>query len=162
MHAERSGRYSIRGLLGMETDLQVAPRAPRGQPAGVSEDSEKKQPEREARLSGLGEPFERPPFAAEYPRDPELDRLLAYFVRGNHRAVRDGAEPLASKTADPKVAAAARDLRARIEPAPIARVLLGATLALLVVLTWWATHRSKELRNTPAPTIPKTVQTIVK
>lgn len=140
----------------MESDFHVAPRAPRGQPAEVSEDSEKKS------LSGPAEPFARPPFAAEYPRDPELDRLLAYFVRGNHRAVRDAAEQLASKTADPKVAAAVRDLRARIEPAPIARVLLGATLALLVVLTWWATHRSKELRNAPPPTMPKTVQTIVK
>lgn len=108
------------------------------------------------------EPFERPPFAAEYPRDPDLDRLLAYFVRGNHRAVRDAAEKLASRTDDPKVAAAARDLRARIEPDPIARVLLGTTLVLLLLLTFWATRRSKELRDAPAPVAPKTVQTIVK
>ncbi|MBX7197497.1 MAG: hypothetical protein K1X94_35960 [Sandaracinaceae bacterium] len=122
----------------------------------MSEESEKRAPARRE------DAFERPPFAAEYPADPELDRLLAYFVRGNHRAVRDSAEALAKKTADPKVAAAARDLRARIEPDPIARVLLGTTLVLLLVLTYWATQRSRELRNAPVPTVPKTVQTIVK
>jgi hypothetical protein len=105
---------------------------------------------------------ERPPFAADYPRDPELDRLVAYFVRGNHRAVRDGAEPLARRARDPKVAAAARDLRQRLEPAPIAKVLLGATLALLMVLTWWSTQRSKALREAPPPSAPKTVQTIAR
>ncbi|MBI2389361.1 MAG: hypothetical protein HYV09_07170 [Deltaproteobacteria bacterium] len=105
---------------------------------------------------------DRPPFARSYPRDAELDRLVAYFQRGNHRAVRDRAEALAQKTSDPKVAAAARDLRARIEPDPLARVLLGATLALLLVLTAWAVHRSTELRAAPAPTVPKTVQTIAK
>jgi hypothetical protein len=131
--------------------MDVAAREPRGERAGVSDDSDKNS----------AESFKRPPFAEEYPRDAELDRLLAYFVRGNHRVVRDGAEDLATKTKDPKVAAAARDLRERIEPPKIARILLGTTLALLIVLTWWATQRSKDLRNAPVPTMPKTVQTIV-
>lgn len=122
--------------------------------------SEPAEPAAEASESSAASP--RPPFAARYPRDPELDRLLAYFMRGNHRVIRDEAEKLAARTGDPEVAAAARDLRARIEPDPIARVLLGATLALLVVLTLWASHRSKELRNTPTPAAPRTVQTIVK
>ena len=108
------------------------------------------------------EPFERPPFAEGYPRTQELDRLVAYFARGNHRAVRAGADALASSTDDPRVAAAARDLRARLEPAPIARVLLGATFLLLVTLTWWSTQRSRELRAAPAASPPRTVQTIVK
>jgi len=105
---------------------------------------------------------ERPAFAAEFPRDPELDRLVEYFVRGNHRAVRDGAEALAEKASDPEVKRAARELRERLEPDPIWRVLLGATFVLLMVLTWWASRRSRELRATPQPTMPPTVQTIVK
>ena len=68
--------------------------------------------------------------------------LVGYFTVGNYRAVREGAEKLAAETTDPRVAAAARELRARIEPAPIHRVLLGATLALLIVLTWWALDRT--------------------
>jgi hypothetical protein len=105
-------------------------------------------------------PDDRPPFCAAFPRDPELDRLVAYFMRGNHRAVRDQAEALAERTSDPRVAAAARELRARIEPDPLWRVLLGTTLILLVVLTWWASRRSHELRTAPPPTLPRTVQTI--
>jgi hypothetical protein len=111
---------------------------------------------------GRAEAPERPPFAAEFPSDPELDRLVEYFVRGNHRAVRDGAEALAQKTADPAIKSAALELRARLEPDPIWRVLLGSTLILLIVLTWWATRRSRELRTTPPVTAPPTVQTINK
>ncbi len=96
-------------------------------------------------------PVPRPPFAADWPHDAELDRLLAYLARGNHRAVRDGADVLAEKATDPKVAAAARDLRRRIEPDPIARILLGATFVLLMVLTLWAIHRSRELHAVPPP-----------
>lgn len=103
---------------------------------------------------------DRPAFAASYPRDPELDRLVAYFARGNHRAVRAGAEALASKTEDPEVAAAARDLRRRLEPDPIGRALFGATLALLIALTAWAIHRSREMRATPAPAPPPTTQIV--
>jgi hypothetical protein len=108
---------------------------------------------------------ERPAFAAGFPSDPELDRLLEYFVRGNHRAVRDGAVALEGRATDPEVKKAARELRDRLEPDPIWRVLLGTTLVLLMVLTWWASRRSRELRgglNGPPPTIAPTVQTIVK
>lgn len=106
--------------------------------------------------------FSRPAFAATYPRDPELDRLVEYFARGNHRAVRDGAEALATRTEDPAVASAARELRERIEPDPLWKILLGATLVLLVTLTWWAVHRGRQLRNEPVPVAPRTVQTITK
>ena len=104
----------------------------------------------------------RPAFAAGFPSDPELDRLVEYFVRGNHRAVRAGAEALESKATDPEVKRTARELRDRLEPDPIWRVLLGTTLVLLIVLTWWATRRSRELRATPPPVLAPTVQTIVK
>lgn len=137
------------------------------EPGGVTRPEESDAPSAAAPASDENEPApapadDRPPFARSYPRDAELDRLVAYFQRGNHRAVRDRAEALAEKTTDPKVAAAARDLRARLEPDPLARVLLGATLVLLLVLTAWAVHRSTELRSAPAPTVPKTVQTIAK
>lgn len=104
----------------------------------------------------------KPAFAASFPKDPELDRLVQYFAIGNHRAVRDGAEALAKKTDDPAVAAAARELRARLEPDPLWRVLLGATLVLLLVLTFWAVRRGRELRAQPIPEAPRTVQTINK
>lgn len=104
----------------------------------------------------------RPAFAASFPEDPELDRLVRYFARGNHRAVREGAEALAKSTSDPAVAAAARELRARLEPDPIFRVLLGGTLALLITLTLWAVYRGRELRAQPPPQAPRTVQTIMK
>lgn len=103
-----------------------------------------------------------PAFAARYPKDAELARLVAAFARGNHRAVRDGAEALAARTDDPAVAAAARDLRARLEPDRIAFVLYGATLLLLVTLFAWAMHRSKELQQAPTKPPPRTVQTIDK
>jgi hypothetical protein len=99
---------------------------------------------------------------AAFPSDPELDRLVEYFVRGNHRAVRDGAEALAAKTSDPDVKRAALELRGRLEPDPIWRALLGATLVLLITLTWWATRRSHDLRSAPPPNLAPTVQTIVK
>jgi hypothetical protein len=106
--------------------------------------------------------FERPAFAATFPRDPELDRLVEYFARGNHRAVREGAEALAKKTDDPAVATAARELRERIEPDPMWKILLGVTLVLLVTLTYWAVHRGRQLRSEPVPIAPRTVQTITK
>jgi hypothetical protein len=101
-----------------------------------------------------------PAFAEGYPRDPELDRLVAYFARGNHRKVRDEAEALAKRTEDPAVAAAARDLRGRLEPDRLAWVILGATGLLLVTLTGWAIRKSHQHPPPPAPV--RTVQTVSK
>ncbi len=79
----------------------------------------------------------RPPFAASYPRDPELDALVRAFGRGDYRTVRDRAPALAARSTDEAVQRAARDLRARLEPDPLAiRMLLGAA-ALLLFFTWW-------------------------
>ena len=105
----------------------------------------------------------RPQFAEGYPRDPALDRLVTAFSYGNHRLVRDEAEPLAKRTGDLRVAAAARDLRRRLEPDRLAFVLLGTTALLLLVLTAWALRQSKvhdESRPPAATTGIKTVQTI--
>jgi hypothetical protein len=96
----------------------------------------------------------RPPFARRFPRDAELDRLVALFARGNHAAVRVGARALAAKTTDRRVAAAARELSRRLSPDPIASVLLGGTFLLLCFLTGWAIVRSRALERTPPPVPP--------
>jgi hypothetical protein len=92
----------------------------------------------------------RPSFAAGYPDDPELERLVRLFVRGNHRAVREGVAALLHARPSGAVADAARDLRRRLSPDPIAYVLLGVTLALLVTLSLWARTRSAAMPPAPA------------
>jgi hypothetical protein len=81
-----------------------------------------------------------PSFARGYPDDPELRELLAAFERGAHNVVRDRAEKLAQSTSNPDVARAARDLRSRLEPDPLAVKLLLAAVALLIFLSAWAYH----------------------
>jgi hypothetical protein len=95
----------------------------------------------------------RPAFAKRYPRHPELDRLVDLFARGDHASVRAGAQQLAGRTDDPAVAAAARDLRARLEPDRLAWVLLLVPALLLLALTIWAVRRSHEAANPAPPTI---------
>jgi hypothetical protein len=72
------------------------------------------------------------------PRDPELEVLIDAFERGDYAHVREHAESLAANTSDPEVAAAARDLRRRIDPDPLTLYLLAASVALLVFLVIWA------------------------
>ena len=88
--------------------------------------------------------YERPLFAQGFPRDPDLDRLLWAFVRGNHAYVRAEAENLAARTDDPKIAAASREIRRRIEPDRVAYVLYGTTALLLAALAIWAIRRSHD------------------
>jgi hypothetical protein len=103
----------------------------------------------------------RPAFAESFPRDPELDRLVDRFARGDHASVRAGAEALAGRTDDPAVAAAARALRARLEPDRLAWVLLLAPAVLLLVLTVWAVRRGHEAQTSPAPRVEATLKTPV-
>ena len=92
-----------------------------------------------------------PRFAKSFPRDPELDALVAAFARGDYAAVREGAPRLASRTSDEEVKRAATLLRERIEPEPASKVLFLIAAALLVVLTaWWVTHDGPD-GNAPAP-----------
>lgn len=86
----------------------------------------------------------RPLFAADFPRDPELDALVEAFEAGNFARVRDGAQRLATSAADANVKAAANVLLARTRPDPLATLLLIISAALLVLLSaWWITHDGK-------------------
>lgn len=88
-----------------------------------------------------------PAFARSFPRDPELDALVAAFTRGDYAAVRAGAPKLASTTESEEVKRAATLLRQRIEPDRVSMLLLLVTAALLVFLTvWWITHDGPEGR----------------
>lgn len=85
---------------------------------------------------------QRPAFAEGYPRDPELDTLVAAFERGDFGYVRAVAPGLAERATDPIVKQAALDLRARIEPDPMSRwVVLGTGALLAFLVAWFYGHR---------------------
>lgn len=97
-----------------------------------------------------------PRFAREFPRDPELDRLVVAFTNGDYRAVRDGAPKLAETSADDDVKKAALRLLEGTRPDPTSKLLFAVTAALLVFLTvWWLAHDHPETQSAPAsvPTI---------
>jgi hypothetical protein len=83
---------------------------------------------------------ERPRFLLGFPPHPELARLAAAFEAGNYAVVRADAEALAERAESPAVRDAARELRRRIEPDPLAKYLLALTAALLLSLAYWAYH----------------------
>lgn len=76
------------------------------------------------------------------PDHPALRELLDAFERGDHRFVRERAPRLAEETSEsaPEVARAARELRARLDPDPLAIKLILASVALLIFLSAWAYH----------------------
>ncbi|EYF04037.1 hypothetical protein [Chondromyces apiculatus] len=78
-----------------------------------------------------------PAFARRYPADPELDRLVEVFERGDYASVREAAARLAAGDAPEEVRLAAADLRRRVDPDPLAVTLLLAAVALLVFLSGW-------------------------
>lgn len=81
---------------------------------------------------------ERPLFVLGFPEDPELDRLVHAFEAGNYAFVREQAPKLAERTSSRRVRDAARELARRIEPDPLIKVLLALSVALFVVLAFWA------------------------
>lgn len=78
----------------------------------------------------------------ELPDHPVLRELFDAFERGDYRFVRERAPRLADETAEsaPEVARAARELRSRLDPDPLAVKLIIASVALLVFLSAWAYH----------------------
>ena len=100
-----------------------------------------------------------PRFAKDFPRNPELDALVAAFARGDYATVREGAPKLASATTDEAVRRAAETLRARIEPDPTSKALFLIAAALLVLLTaWWVTHDGPPEGSAPAPKVAPKVE----
>lgn len=78
-----------------------------------------------------------PAFARAFPREPALDALVAAFEAGDYARVRREAPALARQTDDDAVRAAARELRRRLDPDPLALYLLGAAALLLLFLAGW-------------------------
>lgn len=89
-----------------------------------------------------GESSPKPRFARAFPKDAELDALLAAFEAGDYARVRVEAPALALKTEDEDVRRAARELRKRIDPDPLSLALMGiAALLLLVLSGYYWTHK---------------------
>lgn len=106
-------------------------------PAPRPKRKKKKRKAAEEGTGGREIPAHWPVFARAYPADPELDRLVEAFERGDHAAVRAGAERLAKASEAEEVRRAAADLRRRVDPDPLAVKLLLAAIALLVLLSAW-------------------------
>lgn len=84
----------------------------------------------------------RPAFARSFPRDPELDRLVAVFEAGDYARVRTETPKLIRATDDDDVRRAARELMRRLEPDPLAVYMLVAAALLLGFLSYWYwTHK---------------------
>jgi hypothetical protein len=90
-----------------------------------------------AKASERSAPEGWPAFARDFPADAELTRLVEAFERGEYALVREAAPRLANSTEDDDVRRAARELRRRLDPDPLAVYLLGVAAALLVFLAYW-------------------------
>ncbi len=88
-------------------------------------------------LIGWTRPAHWPPFTAGWPRDEALEQLVEAFARGDYRRVRDEAPRLADKTEDDEVRRCALELKGRIEPDPMGKVLIGVAGLLLAFLAYW-------------------------
>jgi hypothetical protein len=87
-------------------------------------------------------PSERPQFARSFPKDAALDSLVDAFERGDYARVRKEAPELAKSSDDSEVKAAALELRRRIDPDPLALILMFLAVALLAVLaSYYWTHK---------------------
>lgn len=73
-------------------------------------------------------------FLRSFPNDPALAPLVAAFERGDYAYVRAAAPALATRTKDEQVRRAALELRRRIDPDPLALLLVGFAFALLITL----------------------------
>jgi hypothetical protein len=80
---------------------------------------------------------EVPAFARTFPREPRLDALVAAFEAGDYARVRREAPALDQDSEPAEVRAAARELRRRLDPDPLAAYLLGIAALLLTFLAGW-------------------------
>lgn len=85
---------------------------------------------------------ERPSFARSFPKDAALDALVEAFARGDYARVRKEAPELVRSSEDQAVKNAAMELRRRINPDPVALILMFLAAGLLAVLaTYYWTHK---------------------
>ncbi len=101
-----------------------------------------------------------PPFARDFPSDPELTALVRAFEAGDFAHVRREAPKLAARKDDAAIKDATALLVARTEADPLARGLLALTLVLLLGLTaFWLAHDSPK-PTAPAPPPQPTVERV--
>jgi hypothetical protein len=132
---KRSGKQREAGER-MDRQQEAKPR--KGKPGKDEQRKIERRGKKRNPLDAAGN--ERPPFLLSFPEDPQLERLIQAFERGNYALVRREARRVAKRARDPEVRAAARELRRRIDPDPLAVYLLLAAVALLSFLTVWAYH----------------------
>jgi hypothetical protein len=84
------------------------------------------------------EGWERPGFVLDFPKDPELDRLVRAFELGNYAFVRENGKKLAESASDTAVRRAAGELVRRIEPDPLVKILFAMSVALFVFMVFYA------------------------
>ena len=119
-------------------DASVAPKKKK------KKKKKKRAPEDEAKDEApqgpvLGpEGWERPAFVLDFPKDPELDRLVRAFELGNYVFVRDQGKKLAESASDDGVRRAASELLRRVEPDPLVKILFGMSMALFVFMVFYA------------------------
>ncbi len=82
-----------------------------------------------------------PSFARDFPRHPQLDRVLDLFERGNYHLARKEAVLLVQSKEDEAVRKAAKEIVKRISPEPLAMYFMAIASALLVILAgYYWTH----------------------
>jgi hypothetical protein len=84
------------------------------------------------------EGWERPGFVLDFPKDPELDRIVRAFELGNYAFVREHAKKLAEGASDEGVKSAAVELLRRIEPDPLVKILFAMSIGLLLFMVFYA------------------------
>jgi hypothetical protein len=103
----------------------------------------------------------KPAFAQGFPDDAALNELVEAFVRGDYARVRAEAPKLAESSESDAVKKAARELRARIEPDPLAMGMMIVTGVILLALSlYWIANahephnpQPKPATSAPAPTV---------
>lgn len=121
-----------------QADTDARPEPDLSSPPDAQADAEPRRPPKKRRKR-RDEKAAPPPGndAPAGPRDPEIERLEQAFERGDYALVRAEAGRLAKEAEHDDVRRAARALLRRIDPDPLAVVLLVAAMALLAFLALW-------------------------
>ncbi|WP_437713313.1 hypothetical protein WMF45_46475 [Sorangium sp. So ce448] len=121
-----------------QADADARPEPDPSSPPDAQADAEPRRPTKK-RGKRRDEKAAPPPGndAPARPRDPEIERLEQAFERGDYALVRAEAGRLAKEAERDEIRRAARALLRRIDPDPLAVVLLVAAMALLAFLALW-------------------------